>query len=120
MKAFTEHPAFIEFEDGILNHDTDHWLFRFPNGYGASVIRGGVALGSGTAPFELAVIQFNYDDDYQMCYNTSIAHDVLGYLTKTRVLDLLDQIQQLPDRIDFNGNLISTSVPKNVQLEFNF
>ena len=120
MKAFTEHPAFIEFEDGIHNHDTDHWLFRFPNGYGASVIQGGVAFGSDTAPFELAVVQFNYDDDYQMCYNTPIAHDVLGYLTEIKVLDLLDQIQQLPDRIDFNGNLVSASVPKNVQLEFNF
>lgn len=120
MKAFTEHPAFIEFEDGIHNHDTDHWLFRFPNGYGASVIQGGVAFGSDTAPFELAIVQFNYDDDYQMCYNTPITHDVLGYLTESKVLGLLNQIQQLPDRIDFNGNLISTDVSKNVQLEFNF
>ena len=117
MKAFTEHPAFIEYEDGIHNHDTDHWLFRFPNGYGASVIRGGVAFGSDTAPFELAVVQFNYDDDYQMCYNTPITHDVLGYLTESDVTKLLDQIQQIPDRVDYQDNLIS---PKNVQLSFDF
>lgn len=110
---FTEHPAFFDFEGGL----TRHWLFRFPNGYGASVISGAIAYGSATAPYELGVVKWNTNEDYQLCYNTPIAQDVIGHQTEQDVLQLLDQIQQLPDRIDYQGNLISR---KNVQLAFDF
>ena len=85
------------------------------------MISGIFALTSEKSPFELAVVTFDCYDDYQLCYDTPIAHDVLGYLTEDRVLDLLTLIQRLPDRIDFYGNLVlKPTILENVQLDFDF
>jgi hypothetical protein len=68
------------------------YLFRFPNDYGASVIH--------APPFsygvELAVIQWN-GADWELCYATPIADDVIGHIANLSELEkLLFQIKNLP------------------------
>lgn len=74
------------------------YKFRFPNGYGASLIIGGIMAYGG---LELAVIEFGSDDDedFDLVYDTPITSDVVGYISgPTEVEDLLDRIAALPPR----------------------
>lgn len=65
--------------------------YNFPNGYGASVIRGPHSYGGKAGLYELAVL-LNGD----LCYTTSITSDVLGWLTATDVGKLINEIAALP------------------------
>lgn len=80
--------------NGLASHtprmDGEQWIFRFDNGYGASVITGGIAYCNEAQPFELAVLKHG-----ELCYDTPITDDVIGYLTSDEVFDLLDRIEQL-------------------------
>ena len=66
-------------------------VFQFPNGYGASVIRGYCSYGGSRGLFELAVL----DSTGEITYKTPITGDVLGYLSGSEVVDLLQQIKVL-------------------------
>lgn len=68
----------------------EQWKFEFDNGYGASVITGGIAYCNEGQPYELAVLRHG-----ELCYDTPITDDVIGYLTSSEVYDLLDRIEQL-------------------------
>lgn len=68
----------------------EQWKFYFDNGYGASVITGGIACCNEAQPYELAVLRHG-----ELCYDTPITDDVIGYLTNDEVYDLLDRIEQL-------------------------
>lgn len=63
---------------------------EFDNGYGISVISGYGAYGSTVAPYELAVLK-----DGELCYDTEITSDVIGYLTADKVTEYMKQIQEL-------------------------
>lgn len=67
-----------------------HAMVIFNNGYGASVIKTDKSYGSKDGLYELAVI---YNND--ICYDTPITDDVLGYLTEGEVTDLLQKIEAL-------------------------
>lgn len=86
-KLFQDH-------NGLVSHnvrmDGEQWKFSFNNGYGASVITGGIAYCNDERPFELGVLEYG-----ELCYDTPIADDVIGYLTNDEVFDLLDRIEQL-------------------------
>ena len=70
-------------------------LYRFSNGYGASVINDGISYG-GEKLEGLAVIQWNENgDDWGICYSTPITDDVLGRLNPQEVEELLKQIEAL-------------------------
>lgn len=47
--------------------DCEQWKFKFDNGYGASVITGGIAYCNETQPYELAVLKRG-----ELCYDTPI------------------------------------------------
>lgn len=66
------------------------YIFQFPNGYGASVIRHEYSYGFEDGLWELAVLFGN-----SLCYDTYITDDVLGRLTEERVEELLIQIKEL-------------------------
>ena len=74
--------------------------YRFPNGYGASVIRwqmtiAGYSSGSYGAEaglWELAVL----DPAGEICYSTPITVDVLGWQTPEDINSALTQIMELP------------------------
>jgi len=65
-------------------------LFEFVNGYGASIIRHEFSYGSEDGRWELAVLK---DDD--LCYDTPITDNVIGYLTEDEVIPILAQIAAL-------------------------
>lgn len=78
-------------------------LYRFDNGYGASVVRfnhlGAHSYGGDHGLWELAVLR--YDDSepggYQLDYDTPVAEDVVGYLSDAEVQEYLRQIRALDE-----------------------
>lgn len=86
-KDFEEHNGLVRYTPRM---DGAQWIFSFANGYGASVITGGIAYCTEGQPYELAVLK-----DNDLCYDTPITDDVIGYLTSNEVYELLDRIEQL-------------------------
>ena len=86
-------------------------IYKFPNGYGASVVRfklplmpeifGGKTLreyGSYTSnerEWELAVIKFDKKGNWELTYDTPITNDVIGHLKKNDVEKILQKIKNL-------------------------
>ena len=77
--------------DRPLNGGTQK-VYKFENGYGASVKKGGIFTYGG---LELVVLRFKEDGSYSLCYDTEITDDVLGYLSDGDVVELLDRIEKL-------------------------
>lgn len=71
-------------------------LYRFENGYGASVIRHLHSYGGEDGLWELAVIQWNDEQEKAIVYDTGITNDVLGYLPWSAVVEILGDIKDLP------------------------
>lgn len=72
--------------------DGIQYLFRFPNGYGASLINHSGSYGN-----ELAVIEW-MGANYDLVYDTPVTGDVLGWLTPAQIESTLDAIAALPTR----------------------
>ena len=66
-------------------------IYKFPNGYGASVIRHKGSYGFKNGLWEPAVL----DGSGDLCYSTSITNDVIGYLTDEEVILKLNEIRGL-------------------------
>lgn len=66
-------------------------VFKFPNGYGASVVRHKGSYGYMKGQWEIAVL----DESGAICYSTPITDDVIGYLNDPEVDNLLGQISRL-------------------------
>ena len=81
---FQPHPG----DDGVQA------LVFFPNGYGASVIRTGFSYGGREGKYELAVLR-GTEEDWDLCYDTPITSDVLGYLTPIDITATLKLIEEL-------------------------
>ncbi len=78
---FKPHPM------GMGGSQAEH---EFPNGYGVSVITGSMFYTSDDAPYEIAIIKYG-----DICYDTPITDDVLGYQTEADVDDVLRQVEEL-------------------------
>ena len=72
-------------------------VLRFPNGFGASIVRTPFSYGGPTL-FELAVLDFAGDDQGDITYDTPITDDVLGYLAPGDCLVALGQIMALAEK----------------------
>jgi len=72
-------------------------LFRFPNGYGASVVQFPYSYGGDSGLWELAVIRYSGEgeDAFSLAYDTPITDGVLGHLSEQDVDALLDQVAAL-------------------------
>ena len=77
-------------------------LYKFANGYGASVVKGEHTYGGDEGLWELAVLKFKTDGDYVLEYSTPITEDVEGHLTDDAVEVLLDRIEALPPTMIIN------------------
>jgi hypothetical protein len=66
-------------------------VYKFPNGYGASVVKHKGSYGYAQGLWELAVL----DADGDICYSTEITSDVLGHLNDPEVDNILGQIFRL-------------------------
>jgi len=69
-------------------------IYRFDNGYGASVVKHKFSYGYNQGLWELAVIKFGAAR-WNICYETPITGDVLGSLTDEEVDELLNKIEKL-------------------------
>ncbi|MDP9651918.1 hypothetical protein [Paraburkholderia caledonica] len=81
------------FKERDLNGGTQK-LYRFDNGFGASVVQHSFSYGSEYGQWELAVIKFE-DDDWHLTYDTEVTDDVIGRLDWPEVESYLDQIEAL-------------------------
>lgn len=71
------------------------YVYRFKNGYGASVIKNDVSKGSEKGLWELAVLKRDENDDWDLRYSTYITDDVIGYLSLKEVDKYLEKIYKL-------------------------
>lgn len=73
-------------------------VFRFENGYGASVVKNPYSYGGDEGLWELAVVLV-YENEgrllWKLVYDTPITEDVLGWLTWEEVEETLKQIEEL-------------------------
>lgn len=78
-------------------HGGAQLLYRFPNNYGASVVRSAGSYGFHQHLWELAVLDYNGPShwDWTITYETPVTDDVLGYLTPNEVEEMLQQISKL-------------------------
>lgn len=72
-------------------------LYRFSNGYGASVVRDWASFGSEKGLWELAVIKYPKpdSDEFILVYDTPITDDVLGSQSVDDIEKLLQRIEKL-------------------------
>ena len=66
----------------------------FENGYGISVVRNRYSYGHEDGLYECAVLKGN-KDSWDICYDTPITDDVIGYCTEDKVSEVMEQIQNL-------------------------
>jgi hypothetical protein len=91
-RAFRVYEPFLARVNGAGNKQV---VFRFANGYGASVVQGPYSFGGDAGLYELGVVRF-HGDDWHLTYETPITDDVLGYLAESDVEELLRRISELP------------------------
>jgi hypothetical protein len=75
-------------------------IYKFPNGYGCSIISGPYSYGGPEGLCELAVVKYNDPQDpvsFNLCYDTPVSEDVIGHLTRKEVRDYLKRIFELPE-----------------------
>ena len=87
----------IEFKSHGIGNGV-HGLLFFPGGYGISVVRfkspfggGGSYTSDDVDDYEVAVIK-GTKGEWDICYDTKITNDVLGYQTKEDINKLIIQI----------------------------
>ena len=80
-------------------HGGSQIVYRFPNGYGASVVEHSFSYG-----LELAVIKFLSADNghFVLTYDTPVTSDVVGHLDQDGLKDILNQIKDFPSEMILN------------------
>jgi hypothetical protein len=66
-------------------------IYKFDNGYGASVVCNFGTYGAKEGLFEVAVL----DSNGEIAYDTPVASDVIGWLDFADVADILNKIKAL-------------------------
>ena len=66
-------------------------VYKFDNGYGASVVSHGGSYGGKEGLFEIAIL----DKNGHITYDTPISSDVIGWLDFEGVADILQKIKSL-------------------------
>lgn len=77
-------------------HDGYKKVYKFGNGYGASVVCSQFSYGGDKGLFEVAVL----DMAGNIVYDTPVTGDVVGYLDFDGVAKTLQEIQNLPKKTD--------------------
>jgi len=66
-------------------------VYKFDNGYGASVVKHDMSYGGKSGLYEVAVL----DNEGELCYDTPITNDVIGHLNMSEVDKILVNISHL-------------------------
>lgn len=77
-----------EYLDGI------QVIFKLDNGYGISAVNHSYSY-SDQDTYEVAVLRFNSDNDWEICYNTPITDDVLCYCSPETIEETLKSLNNL-------------------------
>jgi len=85
MKAYKEKPL----NGGIQKQ------YKFANGFGASVVQHSGSYGNEQGLWELAVLKWVNENQYELDYSTEITDDVIGHLTEAEVEEILVKIKGL-------------------------
>lgn len=80
----------IKFEDSLWLKGKMARVF-FPNGYGASIVCHVGSYGGSEGLFEIAVLHAG-----EICYDTPVTNDVIGWLSPNGVEKTLAEIEALP------------------------
>jgi hypothetical protein len=88
MKNF-EDLDFVKLDDGFMVGKQARMVFE--NGYGVSVVSHTYSYGGKDGLFEVAVL----GKDGDLTYDTPVTNDVIGYLSKKAVSDVMKQVQNL-------------------------
>ena len=72
-------------------YDGYQLIYKFDNGYGASVVKHDMSYGSKKGLYEIAVL----DSEGHLCYDTPITTDTIGHLTMGDVEQYLAEISLL-------------------------
>jgi len=76
------------------------YIAKFPNNYGASIVKHSFSYGNEKGLWELAVIKYDPNEsdiyNFELTYSTPITNDVLGHLTEEEVNKTLKDIESLP------------------------
>ncbi len=70
------------------------WIYRYNNGYGASIIKGRYACGNKFFPYELMVIKFDENDCSEQV-EVPFAPDTKGYLRIEDIKEYLNKIKNI-------------------------
>lgn len=92
---FKPHEIFEEFKRLKVSlsptiFEAKHAVMNFDNGYGVSVVFGEIFYSNGIDTYELAVLK-----DGELCMDSPITNDVLRYLSKDVVTEIMINIQKL-------------------------
>lgn len=75
------------------------YIAKYPNNYGASIVKHSFSYGGNKGLWELAVVKYEPNEtdiyNFNLDYTTPITNDVLGHLTESEVNELLDKIEAL-------------------------
>jgi hypothetical protein len=66
----------------------------FLNGYGVSVVQFSGSYGYDEGLYEVAILK-GLEEDWEICYDTPITDDVIGYQSVEDIDNLLSQVESL-------------------------
>jgi hypothetical protein len=66
----------------------------YPNGYGVSVVQFPGSYGYEEGLYEVAILK-GLEEDWEICYDTPITDDVIGYQSVEDIDNLLSQVESL-------------------------
>lgn len=81
-----------------INGGIQH-VYKFANGYGASVVQHEFSYGSHENLWELAVIHFDDTGEWSLDFSTAITDDVIGWINMVQVMEILLQIEHLQPKV---------------------
>lgn len=79
--------------EDIYKNEYQQKIF-FENGYGVSIIRGMYTYGGEEGLYELAVLK-GTANSADICYDTPITDDVIGYLTMPEAMEIASKVAAL-------------------------
>ena len=79
------------YKEKVKIHDGHGYVYKFDNGFGASVVKHSGSYGSDKGLYEIAVL----DSNGEMSYTTPITDDVIGYADEVKLYETLDRIKSL-------------------------
>lgn len=84
----------LKFEPHGVYPSGIHAKHFFDNGYGLSVVRFPGSYGYDSGLYEVAIIK-GVEENWNICYDTVITDDVLGYQSEEEVEVLLYEVENL-------------------------